>query len=68
MALFMTALSPFIHTRPVRALFRETHDPADLRATSRRAFRRAILDSFQPIAATEAPCPRWPRPRHRRLE
>ena len=57
MALFMTALSPFIHTRPVRALFRETHDPADLRATSRRAFRRAILDSFQPIAATEAPCP-----------
>ena len=42
MALFLTGLSPFLHTRPVMALFRETHDPADLRAGSRRAFRRAI--------------------------
>ena len=57
MALFLTVLSPFLHTRPVMALFRETHDPADLRATSRWAFRRAITDSFQTTAATGAPCP-----------
>ncbi len=57
MALFLTVLSPFLHTRPVVALFRETHDPADLRATSRRAFRRAIMDSFHATAAIGAPCP-----------
>jgi pimeloyl-ACP methyl ester carboxylesterase len=57
MALFLTVLSPFLHTRPVMALFRDTHDPADLRATSRWAFRRAITDSFQTTAATGAPCP-----------
>ncbi len=47
MALFLTVLTPFLHTRPIMALFRETHDPADLRAASRRAFRRSIIDSFQ---------------------
>jgi alpha-beta hydrolase superfamily lysophospholipase len=57
MALFLTVLSPFLHSRPVMALFRDTHDPADLRATSRRAFRRAITDSFQATVATGAPCP-----------
>ena len=57
MALFLTVLSPFLHTRPVMALFQETHDPTDLRATSRWAFRRAITDSFQTTAATRAPCP-----------
>jgi len=57
MALFLTVLSPFLHTRPVMALFRETHDPADLRATSRSAFRRSITDSFHATAATGAPCP-----------
>jgi pimeloyl-ACP methyl ester carboxylesterase len=57
MALFLTGLSPFLHTRPVMALFRETHDPADLRATSRSAFRRSITDSFHATAATGEPCP-----------
>ena len=58
MALFLTVLWPFLHTRPVMALFRDTHDRADLRATSRRAFRRAIVDSFlHATVATGAPCP-----------
>ncbi len=53
----MTALAPFIHTRPVLALFRESHDPADLRAASRRAFRRGVAECFTTFAATGAPCP-----------
>ena len=57
MGLFMTALSPFIHTRPVMALFRDTHDPADLRVASRRAFRRGIAECFTTFAAIGAPCP-----------
>ena len=57
MALFLTALTPFVHTRPIMALFRETHDPADLRAASRLAFRRSIIDSFQATAAIGAPRP-----------
>jgi pimeloyl-ACP methyl ester carboxylesterase len=57
MGLFMTALSPFIHTRPVLTLFRDTHDPADLRVASRRAFRRGIAECFTTFAAIGAPCP-----------
>jgi pimeloyl-ACP methyl ester carboxylesterase len=57
MRLFMTAMSPFIHTRPVMALFSETHDPADLRAASRRAFRRGAAECFTTFAAIGAPCP-----------
>ena len=57
MRLFMTALSPFIHTRPVMALLRESHDPADLRAASRRAFRRGVAECFTTFAAIGAPCP-----------
>ena len=55
MYLFLTALSPFMHTRPVMALFHETHDPADLRAASRRAILRAVW--VQTSAATGAACP-----------
>lgn len=57
MLLLMTALSPFIHTRPVMALFRDTHDPADLCAASRRAFRRGVAECFKTFAAIGAPCP-----------
>jgi pimeloyl-ACP methyl ester carboxylesterase len=57
MGLFMTALSPFIHTRPVLALFRDTHDPADLRVASRRAFRLALAECLTIHAAIDAPCP-----------
>ena len=57
MVLSLTAVSPFIHTRPVMALFRDTHAPADLRAASRRAFRRAIVDSVETFAAIGAPGP-----------
>jgi pimeloyl-ACP methyl ester carboxylesterase len=57
MGLFMTALSPFIHTRPVLALFRDTHDPVDLRVASRRAFRLALAECFTTFAATDAQCP-----------
>ncbi len=55
--LSMTALSPFIHTRPLLALFRETHDPADLRVASRPAFRRALAECFTTCATIGAPCP-----------
>ena len=57
MRLFMTALSPFIHTRPVLAMFRETHDQADLRLASRPAFRRALEECFTTYATIGAPCP-----------
>jgi hypothetical protein len=57
MRLFVTALSPFIHTRPVLALLRETHDPADLHAASRRAFRQAVGECFTTFATISAPCP-----------
>ena len=57
MVMFMTAVSPFIHTRPVMALFRGTHDPADLRSASRGAFRRAIADSFDTVATIGATGP-----------
>ena len=57
MRLFMTALSPLTHTRPVMALFRESHDPADLRAASRQAFRRGIAECFTTFAAIDATCP-----------
>ena len=50
-------LAPFIHTRPVLALNRDTHDPADLRAASRRAFGRAIAECFRTSATIDAPCP-----------
>ncbi len=57
MRLFVTAMSPFIHTRPVMAMFRETHDPADLRVASRRAIQRALAECFTTFAAIGAPCP-----------
>ena len=57
MRLFMTALSPFIHTRPVMAMFRETHDQADLRLASRPAFRRALEECFTTYASDRRPVP-----------
>lgn len=57
MGLFMTALSPFLHTRPGMAFFRDTHDPADLRLASRRAMRRAVGECFTTFATIGAPCP-----------
>ena len=50
-------LAPFIHTRPILALNRDTHDPADLRVASRRAFGRAIAECFRTSATIDAPCP-----------
>ncbi len=57
MRLFMMALALFIHTRPVMAMFRETHDPTDLGAASPEAFRQAVAECFTTFAATGAPCP-----------
>jgi pimeloyl-ACP methyl ester carboxylesterase len=57
MRLFMVALAPFIHTRPVMALFRETHDPADLRSASRMAVARVFAECFGTFATIGAPCP-----------
>jgi pimeloyl-ACP methyl ester carboxylesterase len=56
--LYFTAVSPFIHARPVMALFRASHDPEDLRAASRRAFRRAVVELvLKPIAAIGSSIP-----------
>jgi pimeloyl-ACP methyl ester carboxylesterase len=48
----VTVLSPFLHTRPVTALFSgiigmDEVGRADLRASSRRAFRRAFVEGFK---------------------
>jgi pimeloyl-ACP methyl ester carboxylesterase len=48
----ITAISPFLHTRPVVAFFSriigmDETGRADLRAASRRAFRRAFVEGFK---------------------
>jgi pimeloyl-ACP methyl ester carboxylesterase len=61
----IAALTPFLHTRPMVALFgdfigMDEEGRADLRASSRRAFRRAFADGFHvKPSPTElaAPCP-----------
>lgn len=61
----ITAVTPFLHTRPMIALFggfigMDDEGRADLRASSRRAFRRAFVDGFHvKPSPTEmaAPCP-----------
>ncbi len=50
--LAITAVSPFLHTRPVVALFSriigmDEAGRADLRVASRRAFRRAFVEGFK---------------------
>ena len=50
-------LAPFIHTRAILALSQDTHDPADLRAASRRAYGRTIAECFRTSAVIDAPCP-----------
>ena len=61
----ITAITPFLHTPPVIALFgdfigMDEDGRADLRASSRSAFRRAFVDGFHvKPSPTElaAPCP-----------
>lgn len=55
--LVITAVSPFLHTRPVMAMFRDLMDEADLRVASPRAFRRVFAEGLHPSAAIGAPCP-----------
>jgi pimeloyl-ACP methyl ester carboxylesterase len=63
--LAITAVSPFLHTRPVIALFSrmigmDETGRADLRRASRRAFRRAFVEGFKGGVSQvemEAPCP-----------
>ena len=48
----VTVVSPFLHTRPITALFggiigMDEEGRADLRASSRRAFRRAFVEGFR---------------------
>ncbi len=58
-------VSPFLHTRPVVALFGDVigmdeEGRADLRAASPRAFRRAFVEGFRPVVShveLTAPCP-----------
>ena len=71
MRLFDVALVPFVRTRPIRAFFRDTHDPEDLRVASRLALGRAFAECFGDYATLGAPSPallvagereRWVRP------
>jgi pimeloyl-ACP methyl ester carboxylesterase len=63
--LAITLVSPFLHTRPVTALFStmigmDQEGRAELRASSRRAFWRAFWEGFKPPPfriAIDAPCP-----------
>ena len=57
MRLSMLAMAPFIHTRPLMALFRDTHDPEDLRVASRLEFGRVVGECFGEFAALDAPSP-----------
>jgi pimeloyl-ACP methyl ester carboxylesterase len=57
MLLVMIAVSPFLHTRPVMALFHDLMDAEDLRVASRRAFLRVFADSRHPSAAIGATRP-----------
>jgi len=53
-----TVITPFLHTRPVRALYQGIVDAEDLRLVSRRAYRRCVMQCSAGFsAATEALCP-----------
>lgn len=51
------AMAPFMHTRPVMALFSDTHDPEDLRVASRLEFARVVGECFGDLAALSTPSP-----------
>lgn len=54
----ITLVAPFLHTRPVLAMYRDIVDAADLRVASRQAFWKVWAMSLSHLtAATEAPCP-----------
>jgi pimeloyl-ACP methyl ester carboxylesterase len=55
--LIIAAVSPFLHTRPVMALFGDLMDAEDLRRASRRAFLRVFSESRHPSATIGASCP-----------
>ena len=50
-------VTPFIHTRPVIRGHSEFRDEKEMRAASRRAYLRSIVDTFRSYAATGASCP-----------
>jgi pimeloyl-ACP methyl ester carboxylesterase len=54
----ITLVAPFLHTRPVMALFRDVVDAADLRVASRLAFWKVWAVGLPNLTpATGAPCP-----------
>jgi hypothetical protein len=54
---FITLVAPFLHTRPVIALFRDVVDAADLRVASRLAFWKVWAVGLPNLTpATGAPC------------
>jgi len=54
----VTLMTPFMHTRPVLALFRDIVDADDLRVVSRRAYWKGYAACMRhPSAATGAPAP-----------
>jgi pimeloyl-ACP methyl ester carboxylesterase len=55
---FITLVAPFLHTRPVMALFRDLVNAADLRLASRLAYWRVWAVNLSDLAtATGASCP-----------
>jgi hypothetical protein len=53
-----SAMVPFLHTRPMTALFRDIVDAEDLRRASRRAYWRAVKQSMEGFLASARPaCP-----------
>jgi hypothetical protein len=58
MLAFATLVAPFLHSRPVLALYRDIVDAADLRVASRRAYWTVWASGLRHLAAaTGAPCP-----------
>jgi pimeloyl-ACP methyl ester carboxylesterase len=53
-----TVITPFLHTRPVRALYQDIVDAEDLRLVSRRAYWRSVMQCYAGVsAAVASPCP-----------
>ena len=50
-------VTPFLHTRPVIRGHSEFRNEKEMRAASRRAYLRSIVDTFRSYAATGASCP-----------
>lgn len=57
MRLVGVSMAAFATTRPVKGLFRDTHDPEDLRTASRRALVHEFSQCYGTYATSDVPCP-----------